>query len=216
MSIKTYPKTDKSLLTKNFKVSEFKCKCGKYCQEIKIDEALVALLQKIRDHFGVPVTINSAYRCPVHNQNVGGVPNSRHVKGQAADIVVKNVSPRKVAQYAQQIGIPGIGLYETDDDGYFVHVDTRENVSYWYGQNSESISTFLEEQTLCRVQVGAYTKKENAEKMKKALQEAGFTCFITQTKGYYKVQTGAFSQKANAHRRRDKLKKAGFPAIVTM
>lgn len=45
---------------------------------------------------GVPRYVNSAYRPPQHNQNVGGVPNSRHIFGDAVDL--RNV-PRTEAEY---------------------------------------------------------------------------------------------------------------------
>jgi len=140
MAIKEYKRTDNIKLSENFKVSEFRCKCG--CGTLLIDEKLVDNLQKIRDHFGAPITINSAYRCAKHNKNVGGASGSRHTKGQAADIVVQNVKPKTVAQYAESIGILGIGLYETSKDGYFVHVDTRTTKSFWYGQKNEKRTTF--------------------------------------------------------------------------
>jgi uncharacterized protein YcbK (DUF882 family) len=46
---------------------------------------------------------------------------------------VTGVKPAQVAEYAEQIGILGIGLYETDNDGHFVHIDTRDTKSFWYG-----------------------------------------------------------------------------------
>ena len=69
--------------TKNFKVSEFACKC---CGKNEIQQALINLVQKIRDKLGVPVRINSGYRCPKHNAEVGGVKNSTHVRGLASDL----------------------------------------------------------------------------------------------------------------------------------
>ena len=50
----------------------------------------------------------------------------------AADIAVRGIAPAEVAKYAEFIGILGIGLYETDVDGYFVHVDTRTTKSFSY------------------------------------------------------------------------------------
>ena len=47
-----------------------------------------------------------------------------------------------MAQYAESIGIKGIGLYETAKDGYFVHVDARDYKSFWYGQACAPRSTF--------------------------------------------------------------------------
>lgn len=142
MAVKTYTKVSNTTLSKNFKVSEFACKGHGCCSTVLIDEQLVTYLQQIRDHFGKSITITSAYRCSTHNKNVGGATGSRHAKGQAADIVVSGVTPKKVAQYAESIGIKGIGLYETSADGHFVHIDTRTTKSFWYGQSQAYRSTF--------------------------------------------------------------------------
>lgn len=142
MAIKSYKKTDTSKLSANFKASEFACHGKGCCSTVKIDEKLVEYIQKIRDHFGKPVTINSGYRCSKHNKSVGGASGSRHTKGQAADIVVKDTAPAEVAKYAESIGILGIGLYETSKDGYFVHIDTRTSKSFWYGKKQAKRSTF--------------------------------------------------------------------------
>lgn len=142
MAIKTYPKTSKQKLSENFAVSEFACHGRGCCSTVAVDEDLVKYLQKIRDHFKTTVTVSSGYRCPVHNKNVGGATGSRHAKGMAADIVLKGVAPAEVAKYAETIGIKGIGLYETNRDGHFVHVDTRTTKSFWYGQGQAYRSTF--------------------------------------------------------------------------
>lgn len=142
MVVRVYGKSDESYIEKNFRVREFACKGKGCCETTKIDAKLAEYLQKIRDHFGKPVTINSAYRCAKHNKAVGGTSGSKHTLGMAADIVVKGVAPAEVAKYAESIGILGIGLYETDKDGYFVHVDTRENKSFWYGQGQAYRETF--------------------------------------------------------------------------
>ena len=44
------------------------------------------MCQKIRDELGVPVRVNSGCRCRSHNAKVGGVPNSQHIQGYAADL----------------------------------------------------------------------------------------------------------------------------------
>lgn len=142
MAIKTYTKKSVENVSKNFAVKEFCCKGNGCCSVVNIDEKLVDYLQKIRTHFKKPVTINSAYRCATHNKNVGGASSSYHTKGMAADISVKDVAPAEVAKYAESIGVLGIGLYETDKDGYFVHIDTRTNKSFWYGQAQAKRTTF--------------------------------------------------------------------------
>ena len=144
MGIKTYQENNSVQLSKNFNSSEFRCGLGSpcACSTILIDDKLVEYLQKIRDHFGKKVTITSAYRCPSYNKSIGGATGSYHAKGQAADITVDGITPKEVAKYAESIGIKGIGLYETDKDGYFVHIDTRTTKSFWYGQAQAYRSTF--------------------------------------------------------------------------
>ena len=133
----TYSKRSdgKDKLTANFRVREFACQDGS--DKIKIDRKLVALLQDIRDHFGAPVHINSAYRTPSHNEAVGGSSNSYHVKGRAADIWVEGVDPAEVAAYAESLGCKGIGLYSS-----FVHVDTRTSKFYWEGSDQIPVYSF--------------------------------------------------------------------------
>ena len=139
-----YAKGKSTKLSKNFQSTEFDCHGSGCCKETLIDAKLVEHLQKIRDHFGKPVTVTSGYRCSTHNKNIGGATNSYHSKGQAADITVSGISPREVAKYAESMGIKGIGLYETNNDGHFVHVDTRTTKSYWYGQSEKPMTTFIE------------------------------------------------------------------------
>lgn len=156
MAIKTYKSSQKDLnLSANFKVREFFCQCRK-CTSSKIDDKLVNYVQKIRDHFDQPVTVNSAYRCAAHNKAVGGASSSYHTKGQAADIIVKGVKPAEVAKYAESIGILGIGLYETDKDGHFVHIDTRTTKSFWYGQKNAKRDTFGGAKKPCDPEVKAF------------------------------------------------------------
>jgi uncharacterized protein YcbK (DUF882 family) len=192
MAVKSYKKNAISKLSNNFKSTEFDCHGKGCCSSTLIDEQLVEYLQNIRDHFGKAVTVSSAYRCETHNKNVGGATGSRHMKGQAADIYINGVKPAEIAKYAESIGILGIGLYETDKDGHFVHIDTRTTKSFWYGQAQSPRSTFggtvvtevkPVSKDLYRVrkswddaksQLGAYNILENA---KKACDQGG--------KGYY-------------------------------
>ena len=137
-----FKKGNSAQISKNFQYKEFDCHGKGCCSTTIIDEKLVEYVQRIRDHFGKPVTITSPYRCEVHNRRVGGATKSYHMQGKAADIVVQGVSSREVAKYAESIGILGIGLYETSADGYFTHIDTRTTKSFWYGQNEQPRTTF--------------------------------------------------------------------------
>ena len=70
--------------TKNFNVSEFTCHCG--CGMNNAEQDLINMCQKVRDKLGVPVRVNSGCRCAKHNAKVGGVRNSQHMLGVAADL----------------------------------------------------------------------------------------------------------------------------------
>ena len=104
----------------HFDAKEFACKDGSY--EILICTELAITLEKIREHFNAPVIINSGYRTPEWNAKVGGAKNSYHMKGMAADIVVKGHSSKEVAEYANGILDNGGIIRYTN----FVHIDVRE------------------------------------------------------------------------------------------
>lgn len=139
MSIKTYSlkKSGSTKLSEHFSVKEFACSDGS--DEIRIDPKLVDYLEKIRAHFGKPVRITSGYRSPTYNAKVGGVKNSYHMKGMAADIVIDGVKSKEVAQYAETIGCGGIGWYEARN---FTHIDTRSGCVRWKDSGSNVIKTF--------------------------------------------------------------------------
>ena len=111
----------------NFNLSEFQSNGN---GAVKVHSKLVELLQAIRDRLGQPIVINSAYRDPEYNQEVGGAENSQHTKGTAADVDITSIDYgvyelREIAMVeADKLGIGrenlGIGLYDT-----FVHIDVR-------------------------------------------------------------------------------------------
>lgn len=115
-------------LSENFQVKEFRCKDGS--DKILISDELVEVLQKIRNHFGKAVNINSAYRSPSYNKKIGGATNSQHMYGTAADIRINGITPKAIADYAETL-LPctgGIGRYNT-----FAHVDVRDKKARWNG-----------------------------------------------------------------------------------
>ena len=117
-------------LSANFKVKEFACKDGS--DAVLVAPRLFMVLQTIRDHFGASATITSGYRTPQYNAKVGGVAQSQHCYGTAADFYVKGVSVEAVAAYARKI-MPdwgGVGIYKEQG---LVHVDVRETISDWNG-----------------------------------------------------------------------------------
>lgn len=137
--MKIYRKGDNTKLSANFRIREFDCKGTGCCSQTRIDEKLAEYLQTIREHFGKPVYISSGYRCPVHNARVANASRtSKHLEGMAADIAIDGVDPLEIAQYAERIGVLGIGHY---DD--FVHIDTRTKKSFWYSHAQTYRDSFL-------------------------------------------------------------------------
>lgn len=68
--------------TPHFGPHEFACECG--CG-LDVVPALKAFAENLRSAFGWPLTISSGARCPVVNREVGGVPDSCHLSGEAFD-----------------------------------------------------------------------------------------------------------------------------------
>lgn len=84
--------------------------------------ALARQLERARNQIGRPFLVNSWYRPPAINQAVGGVPNSQHLFGKAADIQVPGFSGRRVANAIMLWWPGGIGIYSNLPD--VVHLDT--------------------------------------------------------------------------------------------
>jgi uncharacterized protein YcbK (DUF882 family) len=121
-------------LTPNFSLKEFECKDGtpvpqKYIENIK---ELAKNLQVLRDEIGLPISINSAYRHPKYNKSIGGAKFSQHLTASASDIVVRDLTPKKVAKTilklikSGKMKEGGVGLYNG-----FVHYDIRGTKARW-------------------------------------------------------------------------------------
>jgi len=123
-------------LTENFSLAEFKCKSGAVTPNeivLKLTE-LAEQLQILRDHTQKPIRINSGYRSPEHNASIGGVRNSQHTQGTAADIVVIGQSPQETREVIEKLIASGkmkeggIGSYDS-----FTHYDIRGYRARWEG-----------------------------------------------------------------------------------
>lgn len=88
-------------LSSHFSLSEFACPC---CSTVKLEPYLINSLQALRYAINKRIVVTSGYRCNRHNTEIHGVPESRHLLGQAADIIVSGVIPTELVQLAYDIG----------------------------------------------------------------------------------------------------------------
>ena len=130
----------------NFSPVEVGCRgCAKKgkCRNnpFAIDLPALAMLQQLREIWGGPLTINSAYRCAWWNSMVGGSTRSHHKIGDAFDISIRGMSADvRLALYenAKAVGFSGFGFY-----GTFLHVDTGR-VRTWFTTSGRKTWSFLE------------------------------------------------------------------------
>ena len=121
-------------MTNNFSLKEFESNDGSempsdvYLNIVK----LVGQLQFLRDYTGRAITVNSGYRSPEYNAKIGGVKNSQHLLGKAADIRIEGMKPKEVHSIIEELISKGdmlqggLGLYSS-----FVHYDFRGRKARW-------------------------------------------------------------------------------------
>jgi len=108
-------------LTRNFDREEFE---EQGC-DVRIDPFIPKLCQAIRTAWGAPVYITSGVRSIEHNIEVGGAPNSSHLRGLAVDISDNNKGEMLSSKFRYvammtlvNMNIGRIGLSDT-----FIHFD---------------------------------------------------------------------------------------------
>ena len=95
------------------------------------------VLQPLRDAMQEPVKIGSGYRCSALNRAVGGVANSQHVKGQAADLCIDGdlAKGKRWFNYIRQHLPYDQLIWEHNAKGnYWVHVSYRAD-----GKNRQQV-----------------------------------------------------------------------------
>lgn len=114
------------MISKDFSLQQFTCKCGCGYDDISMD--LVNKLQLARNIAHVPFVITSGCRCIKHNTKVGGKPDSAHINGLAADIAyTTGYDLYRILTGIIEAGFKRIGINFKQN---FVHVDIDLNKQY--------------------------------------------------------------------------------------
>lgn len=95
------------------------------------------VLQPLRDAMNEPIKIGSGYRCTRLNKAVGGVANSQHTKGQAADLCIDGdmAKGRKWFEWIKtHCDFDQLILEHNSKGSYWVHVSFRAD-----GQNRHQV-----------------------------------------------------------------------------
>ncbi|MDX1530618.1 MAG: D-Ala-D-Ala carboxypeptidase family metallohydrolase [Rhodothermales bacterium] len=116
---------EEQLLTPGFRLADFATRDG--APMVRIDPAFVGELERLRQRVG-QLAVVSGYRHPAYNATVGGVGNSYHTAGRAADLWSPDHAPLDLARLALlTMGCEvGLGLGPTT-----VHVDVRGELATW-------------------------------------------------------------------------------------
>jgi hypothetical protein len=121
-----------NLISPHFSNSELKCHgttCsliipGTPCNLNNVQQILLDALEQFRLTSGSKsIILDDAYRCAVHNKQVGGVPNSEHVQGIAADLRIEGMTGAELEAIA--LKCPLITAIGRDDYRNYIHIDTR-------------------------------------------------------------------------------------------
>jgi hypothetical protein len=90
---------------------------------VGLSDKLMSMLDNARTIAGVPIVITSGLRTPEHNAEVGGVADSAHLKGLAADLQCSDSSNR----YAIIYGLYVAGFKRIEICKGHIHVDIDES-----------------------------------------------------------------------------------------
>lgn len=97
----------------NFSYSELRCRCGR-CDSTgrEMNPVFMALLQRLRQVYGKPMPLSSAYRCPNHPNERNKAEPGEHAQGLAVDVQCRGKDALKILQLALNLGFVRIGIQQ--------------------------------------------------------------------------------------------------------
>ena len=96
------------------------------------------VLDPIRDMVHTPIIITSGYRCPQVNRLVGGVDNSQHMSGCAADFHVQGFTPSMMYEVF-------LYIFNTLEYDQLIYYRSKNFIHVSYVENCPRCEAFLKE-----------------------------------------------------------------------
>ena len=120
--------------SEHFSRDELKCK---FTGECKVSSAFLTKLETLRQHYGKPIRLTSAYRSPEHPVEKAKWKDGKqkstgyHVLGRAVDIACWNGDGARLLQIAIQMNLFGGYGFSFTGSNRFLHLDDREDLMIW-------------------------------------------------------------------------------------
>ena len=107
----------------HFSEEELCCRCG--CGLHAMDRTFMAWVEHVRERYGQPMHVSSAFRCPDHNAAVSSTGRQGpHTTGKAIDIRIYGRQAHQLMTYALHAGVFGLGVAQRGLRAErFVHLD---------------------------------------------------------------------------------------------
>jgi hypothetical protein len=114
--------------TAHFNLDEGACNCGNHTYHLW---SIMNRLEQVRTALHHSMTVNSGYRCPIHNSNIGGAANSRHIYGDAADIAVEDFNNDGSANQDDWDTLAQIAQTNINNSGNTGYVEPYDRTGTW-------------------------------------------------------------------------------------
>ena len=106
---------------KYFTDKELSCKCG--CDKQEMNSKFMKSIGELRELYGKPLIVTSAYRCPEHNNKVSSTGlNGPHTTGKAIDFLISRQDAYDLLFYAIGMQFSGLGINQKGTSR-FIHID---------------------------------------------------------------------------------------------
>ena len=94
---------------------------------LKLQQLIEQVLDPLRELWGKPLRVTSGYRCTRLNRLAGGVDNSQHIVGEAADLTAgSRAENRALYEMAVRSKIPYDQII-LEKGGLWIHISYRRN-----------------------------------------------------------------------------------------